>query len=90
MPADESERAEIEHSNDEWPWIAKEGAPNEIKWTESKPIHGKPYYEDEDGGTWWIDLADGWQVDGCSSVHEKTKREAIRRAKDAKPINQAI
>lgn len=48
-----------------------------------KPKHGTPYYESDDGGSWWIDLADGWTVDGCSAVHEKTKRAALARLKDA-------
>ncbi len=49
-----------------------------------KPEHGIPYYESEDGGSWWIELADGYTVDGCTSVHEKTKRGAIARLREAK------
>ena len=50
----------------------------------SKPKHGKPYFESEDGGSWWIDLAEGYTVDGCAAVHERTKRQAVARLSEAR------
>lgn len=41
------------------------------------------WHEPEDGGSWWIQLKDGWEVDGSTAVHERTKKIAMARVKDA-------
>jgi hypothetical protein len=46
------------------------------EWDEGNPNDG--------GDGYWIQLKDGWEVDGSSAIHEPTRKKALLRLKDAK------
>jgi hypothetical protein len=40
-------------------------------------------YRDDDG--YWINLRDGFHIDGAHAIHESTKARARKRLKDVRP-----
>ena len=44
---------------------------------DSRVLANEIWQEDNDGPDWWIPLADGYTYEGCSCIHEWSKRNAI-------------